>query len=75
MNLRSSIREWVNHMRGNPDGTVFIGAPELRALAHQLWTTPSSVSRAVNRIVREHRLDRVRAIDGTLGYEIRKEWF
>lgn len=60
---------------GNPDGTVFIGLPELRDLARRFWTSVAAVSRVVNAIAHEHNVPRIKASDGTPGFELRKEWF
>ncbi len=77
MSLRDDLRAWAREPRsfGNPDGTVFIGLPEIRDLAKRLWTSPAAVSRAVNQIVREHDIPPKQACDGEIGHVIRKEWF
>lgn len=73
--VRNHLRDLVfNRAIGNPDGSVFVGPPEIRDLAKTLWTTPAAVSRVINKIARERRLKKVKAIDGVLGYEIRKDW-
>jgi hypothetical protein len=77
MSIREDLRSWSqdHHLQGNPDGTVFVGIPEIRDLAHRFWTSSAAVSRAVNQIAREYHLTKIKACNGDLGYEIRKEWF
>jgi hypothetical protein len=75
MSIRKWVREFVNLNWRNPSGTVFIGRPEITDLVRKCCSSRSALSRIVNPIVREHRMKKIKAIDGVLGYEIPKEWF
>lgn len=75
MTTLESMRFWISTKPENEDGTVLVGKPEIENLANHCWCSKAAISRIVNRIARTHDLPKFKAIDGVMGYRIRREWF
>jgi hypothetical protein len=63
---RDSVIRRLTAVKGNADGTVFIGRPEKRDLARLAWVATNTITKLIDPILKQHGKP-AKACDGVRG--------